>query len=195
MQLCGICPEDATAIDHIHANDDTSDPGLTKAVSADELVDPNEPHLVHEDHEGTTYIVAFPDGSTFCPKSFWLAHSGWGVYYGSECPYNISSKLHGNCQDTFRSELRAILEILRRAIDPTWIRSDCESAVNLIPLFWGPLLPRITLTLTSSERFTSLSDMLPLPILKSHGYRPICLTRALRRNLLCTMRLAGLMLT
>ena len=92
MQLCGICPEDVTAIGRIHASDDTSDPGLTRAVDHLDLVDPLDPHLVYDDFEGTNYIVAFPDGSTFCPKSFWLAHSGWGVFYGPGCQYNISSK-------------------------------------------------------------------------------------------------------
>ena len=63
------------------------------------------------DFEGCSYMEVFTDGSTMHPKSFWLAHSGYGLYFGPNHPHNMSAKLCGVVQNTFRAELRAICEV------------------------------------------------------------------------------------
>ena len=108
MRACGICPDNPDGISRFHANDIHEDPAIVSPVLPEELVNLNDQSLQHDTCNGISYILAFPDGSTLCPKSFWNAHSGWGVFYGLNSPHNIASKLHGKYQETFRAELRAI---------------------------------------------------------------------------------------
>ena len=56
-----------------------------------------------------------------------------GVFYANDSNYNSSGHLFGPIQTSYRAEVRAILEVVRTAAQPTVIYCDCEGVVETMP--------------------------------------------------------------
>ena len=84
--------------------------------------------------DGMVWMVAYTDGSTHHPTSFWRRRSTWSLYLGDGNSSNVSGVLCGPDQSTYRAEVRAILEVVRRAVYHVLIVSDCFSACQQVQL-------------------------------------------------------------
>ena len=51
-------------------------------------------------------------------------------FYGDDSTANVAKPLYGYRQTTFRAELRAVVHVLTKAVNPTEICSDCLGVVN-----------------------------------------------------------------
>ena len=79
--------------------------------------------------------IVYTDGSAIHGTSRALARAGWGVFYGEGCKHNISSKLHGQVQTSYRAEVRALLHAIQTAGTPICVYVDCQGVVNTINKF------------------------------------------------------------
>jgi ribonuclease HI len=98
---------------------------------ADDIVVPTT-NMEWELHGGMYYIVVYTDGSCYNPTCKYLSRAGWGVFYAIGCQHNGSGHIYGPLQTSYRAEVRAVLEVIRTAANPTSIICDCESVVNIM---------------------------------------------------------------
>ena len=77
-------------------------------------------------------IRVFTDGSAFDPTCKYMARAGWGVYYTADHPCNAHGHIFGPIQTSYRAEVRAVIHVLRTAVNPTIIYCDCLSVVNIV---------------------------------------------------------------
>ena len=75
-------------------------------------------------------MVVYTDGSIIMPESRVFAKSGYGIFLSDGNTKNFHDKLEGASQSTYRSELRAIIHVLKHAARDILIRSDCKSVVD-----------------------------------------------------------------
>ena len=128
---CGICPDDPVVC-RIRQERNQCDLSLQQPTVIEDCFK-YDIHGARYHQEGEhDYIIVYTDGSKANGHSYWLMQAGWSIYVAPNCDGNVSEKLQGSTVDVFRAELRAITEAIRRSGIPTWIRSDCLSAVNMV---------------------------------------------------------------
>ena len=77
-------------------------------------------------------MTVYTDGAAYNADYALTARAGWAVWYSDNSAHNYYRPLAGYIQSSHRAELRAILHVVRTAINPTIIMCDCLAVVNAL---------------------------------------------------------------
>ena len=88
------------------------------------------PQAIWIQEDGLRLLAIFTDGSAMCTSSEWLHHGGFGIFTAADAKTNVHAHLIGNPTTSYRSEVRAILEAVRRMGHNCCIICDNQSAAN-----------------------------------------------------------------
>jgi ribonuclease HI len=72
----------------------------------------------------------FMDGSVKLPHSQWLSHAGWGFFVAQDSEANDWGALEDYPHTSFRAELRALVAVVSRAVDPVSIVIDNQAVFD-----------------------------------------------------------------
>ena len=121
FQQCGICPGDVKdaqeAAQVLEQENDEVTHFERQLVGAEDCTE-------DENINGILHHKIYTDGSCFNGTDRLLARAGWAVWYGTNSKSNIGAPLCGPVQTSYRAELRAILHVVRTAIDPVLVMCD-----------------------------------------------------------------------
>ena len=131
FQHCGICPEQDEIIE-ARKQRDTYDNDLHAAIDITKIIDGSQPGVRLEWHESTRYVIVYTDGSLVNGKSFWRSSAAWAIFVAPGHAANKGCKLVHDVQCNYRAELRAVVEAMRYAADPVWVKSDRLGVVDLV---------------------------------------------------------------
>ena len=85
---------------------------------------------------GVQYMLVFTDGSVKMQKHPWLAHGGWGLHVAPAAEANDHGILECGPYNSYRAELRALVEAVSRATVPICVVIDneavCDGARSII---------------------------------------------------------------
>jgi len=123
FRQCGICPGNLEALKATYQISD-NDPYKNNAPLQEDFYEGCDLAEKHVEGDYSWYKV-YTDGSGYYGTQRKIARAGWGVFYGKGSESNISSKLHGPVQTSYRAELRALLHVVRNTTVHVMIMIDC----------------------------------------------------------------------
>ena len=109
LQLCGICPD--AELGTSAYNISIQNPHR-EAVTQDQLYNGSE-QADYEVIKGVKHYKIYTDGSCVNGTNRIISRAGWGVFYAKGDTHNCAYPLDGPVQSSFRSELKALLHVVR----------------------------------------------------------------------------------